>query len=311
MKLAACGLALLCACNCASALAASIQLNLKETTGKEIIIPAPDKPTIVAFLRIAQQQSADALAQLVKESDAHTIIVLSGGNSAEAVGKFIADNKLAAPIILDKDYELSGKLSVHVWPTTVVIAPDGTEAAHLAGLPPTYARDVHAYLQFAEKKIDKAALEQMLSAANVVAPTPQQAATRYVIIADALIEREQLADARAEIERGLKLQPNETSLKVALVRVMLKQKQYAEALAAADQLKDAAAPWQVNVLRAEALVALERWPEAKTAAADAVRLNPKPAQAHYLAGLVWAHDNDWPHAAESFRRAYESAQTKQ
>jgi hypothetical protein len=38
-----------------------------------------------------------------------------------------------------------------------------------------------------------------------------------------------------------------------------------------------------------------------------VKLNPNPAHAHYLAGLVHAHEQDWPRAAAAFRHAYESA----
>jgi tetratricopeptide (TPR) repeat protein len=144
------------------------------------------------------------------------------------------------------------------------------------------------------------------STRKVIAATTQQAATRYLIIANALMERGQFDAALAEIDRGLVRDAGEASLRLARVKVLIKLKQFDAAIAAAGQLGGAAPGWQAGELRGEALIALGRWPEAKLAVADAVKLNPHPGHAFYLSGLIAAQEQDWKAAAEAFRKAYEA-----
>jgi hypothetical protein len=292
--------------------AAAVQWTTTDAAGRDIAVPLADRPAVVVFLRAGQSHSDDALEQLkavvAKQPAAQVVLVFSGPDNAAAGKEYAAARRVAWPVVLDRDYAISGKHDVHVWPATVVIAAgNGAQLARLTGLPSSYAADLHAHLDFATRQIDEAARDQRLSTKQVVAATSQQAATRYVIIAKALLERGQVEAALVEVEQGLQREPNDVALRVTRAKILLRQKKFDAALAAGDQLAGAAAPWQVNVIRAEALVALERWPEAKAAAADAAKLNPNPAHAHYLTGLVHAHEQDWRSAAEAFRRAYESA----
>ena len=288
----------------------TIPWTARDTAGKEVAVPSRQHTTIVAFLRPGQPHSEEALKHIsdivAKQSaaPAGVVIVLSGPDNAAAASKI---NPGSAQVVLDAEYALSGKMNVHVWPATIVVTGDGMELARLSGMPATYATDLAAHLDFAAKKIDRAALEQRLTTRRVVAATTQQAATRFLIIANALLERGQVEQALAEIDQGLQRDANDVSLRLARARVLIKLKQFDAALAAVDQLKDAVPPWQSNVLRAEALIALERWPNAKTAVADALKLNPRPAHAHYLSGLILLHEQDYKSAAESFRKAYEAA----
>lgn len=300
-------LLVIAACSVASA-APHIAWTSRDNTGNAITVPAPDRATIIAFVRPGQSQSDELLKSIndtvTKQPSARVILILSGPDNIAGAAKLPAAGH---PIVLDPEYALSGQMSVHVWPETIVVAADGTEVARLAGMPQTFAADLSTQLDYATNKIDAAARDRKLATRQVVAPTSQQSATRYLIIADALLQRDELDQARAQIEQGLKLDATDPSLRVALIRVMLKQKQYAAALAAAEQLRDAVPPWQLNQLRAEALIGLDRWADAKLAASEAAKLNPHPSRAHYLCGLVLAHDKDYEHAAEAFRLAYESA----
>jgi tetratricopeptide (TPR) repeat protein len=299
-------LLLLAACGFANPQAQRVQWTSRDTSGNAITVPAPDRATIVAFVRPDQPQSIEMIQQLTdivaKQPVARVLLVLSGPDNVAAAGKIKAPH----PIVLDPEYALSGQMAVHVWPETILVAQDGTEITRLAGLPHTFAADLSTQLDFATNKIDAAARDRRLTTRQVVAATTQQSATRFLIIANALLDRDQFDQARAEIERGLKMDPNEPSLRVALVGVMVKQKQFAPALQMAEQLNGALPSWHVNQLRAEALIGLERWGDAKTAATEAVRLNPRPAHAHYLCGLIFTHDKDFEHAAASFRQAYEA-----
>jgi len=71
-----------------------------------------------------------------------------------------------------------------------------------------------------------------------------------------------------------------------------------------EQLDDGSTPaWQYNLLGARALAALNRWPEAKSAAEAALAENPNFPQAHLLLGQVYEHAGDWPRAAAEYRAA--------
>jgi tetratricopeptide (TPR) repeat protein len=290
--------------------AAEVRWTAKDTTGRDFVVPLADKPVVIAFLRPGQQQSDDAIEQvksvLAKQPAAQVVLIFSGPDNAAGAQQYAAARSLAWPLVLDRDYALSGSMNVHVWPATVVVGVDGTELARLTSLPATYAADLHAYLDFGAKKIDKVELDRRLSSRQVVAATTQQAATRFLILANALLERGQIDSAMTEIEQGLSRDGNDVSLRVARTKILLRQKKFDAALAAADQLTGAVPPWQSNLLRAEAFIALGRWPDAKSAAGEALKLNPSPSRANYLCGLIAEHEQDWKSAAESFRRAYEA-----
>jgi tetratricopeptide (TPR) repeat protein len=293
---------------------APVRWTARSTAGADVAVPIAGRVTIIAFLRAGQDQSDDAVKQIASataDSTATVVVVISGQNAPGAVGKFVADDKIRWPVVLDADYALAGTMSVRVWPTTLVVASDGAQAAHLAGLPQSFAADLPAYIEFAAKRIDAATLRSRLATTRLaVSDSPEQAAARHARVAITLLEQDRADAAAAEIEQGLKLAPNDAALRVARVRTLLKQKQYDAALADAEKLKGFAPSWQISLLRAEALTALQRWPDAKTAATEAIDLNPAPASAFYQLGQVYAHDKDWEHAADAFRRAYESTQTK-
>ena len=298
----------------APARGAEVRWSAKDSAGRDVVIPAPGKPTVVAFLRPGQQQSDDALAQMKsvveKQPAAQVVLVFSGPDNAAAAQAYAAARRVTWPVVLDSDYALSGRMDVHVWPATIVVGTDGIELARLTSLPTSYAADLHAQVDFAAKKIDKGELNRRLSTRQVVAATSQQAATRFLIIANALLERGQVDEALVEIEQGLSREPNDVSLRMGRAKILLKQQKFDAALAVADQLAGSIPPWQCNVLRAEALIALGRWSDAKVAADEAVKLNPNPSRAHYLCGQVYAHEKDWERAAQAFRQAYEATVAK-
>jgi predicted negative regulator of RcsB-dependent stress response len=293
--------------------APKVQWTARDATGKDIIVPVADRPTVIAFLRAGQDQSGDAVAAIrdvtSKLPAVQIIVAFSGPNSADATSQFVQKQKITWPVVLDGDYAASGKMSVHAWPTTIIVAADGTQVAHLGGMSQTFQTDLAAYLDFAAGKIDRAALDQRLTTRQVVEDTPQQAATRQYSAATRSLERGKLDQAKAEIEAGLKAVPNDPGLLLMLARVQIKSSQPTKALALLDQLKDSAPAWQLNLLRAEAMISLDRWDDAKLAVGEAVKLNPNPSSAYYLTGLVLAHDKDWEHAADAFKKAYEATAT--
>ena len=222
----------------------------------------------------------------------------------DAGAKLLKD--LAWPVVPDADYAVVGACRIHVWPTTLIVSPEGAELVHLAGLPQTYARDLAAWLAFATKKIDQAGLDKQLTATDVIVDSHQQQAARHLQVAQQLMEKGLADPARAEIDQGLKLAPAEPKLLLLSAKVMLLQKDAAGALAAAEKLDPKSVPAsQLGTLKGAALVAMKQPDKAIPILTEALKLNPTPMETYYFLGLAYQQKGKGAEAAEAFRTAFE------
>ena len=289
-------------------------LTLKDSQNRDVSIPAPAKVTLLAFLRPGQAQTDEVLkllAPYAARPDIQLIAVVSGDDAA-AGSQSLTRAKWSAPIIIDTDYALSGRLSVKVWPTTVVVgtlAANGAIDAHLAGLPATFANDLAATVDFATGKIDRAAFDKALANREVVAESGQQRAARFVEVATRLAARGMADETRAELAKALELKPTDPAILLAIARVDLIIAAPQDALAILAQIKpgNGATPGDINVLKGWAAIQLAQWPQAKDLLIQAANLNPDPAEAFYLLGRVYDHDGDAIKAAEFYRKAFEKS----
>jgi len=281
----------------------------QDTAGTSITIPRKDRVTLLLFLRAGQNQSVrtikSAEAALRGAPPAQVLVVLSGGGKAEQAGAFA--KKIRWSVIMDEDFSLFGKFQVRVWPTTLVILPDGRELARLSGLPRSYVRDVSAYLSFAAGKIDRKTLTQALSRASTVTDTPHQMAKRHLLAANRLLERGRVKLAQQEVQRGLKLLPKDPPLLLAKARILLLLNGPGQAFSLLEGLgEEAALAGKVNFLKGWALVAMRRWDRAIQVLRAAVKLNPDRAGSYYLLGVAYQRRGLSGDALKAFRAAFES-----
>ena len=282
----------------------------KTVGGQEVAVPAADRATVVLFVRAEQPQSREAIRQLksVAAEGAQVLLVISGTDAADKAKPLQEAAEVSWPIVADPDYSASGAMSVHVWPTTVVVNSAGQVTAHLPGLAKGYAADLGDHVAFAGGKIDRATLQERLQSRTVVADGPREKAGRHLQVAMGLLEKGRLEPAAAEVAEGLKLAPEDGLLQLAMSRVQLLQEKPAEALATLEKIKPGAVPeWQRATAKVRILIGLGQWDEAAAALPAAMKLNPNPAEAHYLAGLIHEHANESAKAAAAFRAAYEAA----
>lgn len=289
---------------------AAIALTLKTVDGAEVKVPNAECPTVLLFVRADHQPSAQALDQakmLLKDPKAAQAIVILSGESAPAGAKALAaDGKYPWPIVVDGEFALSGQLSVYAWPTTLVIRADGRQVAHLPGVSKSFTQDLEAYLAFASNQIDQAGLEHRLNDHDVVADTDQKIANRHIAVAHRLLDKGMPEQARLELEQGIKHEPNDPELKLAMADVLLVLGQPADALKQIEEIGEKLPAVQLNLARARALVAMKKLDEAKPLLLEIVKLNPDPAEAYYTLGLLYQQQNDAQKSAAAFQAAFEA-----
>ncbi|HUO09469.1 MAG TPA: tetratricopeptide repeat protein [Phycisphaerae bacterium] len=290
--------------------AAPPNLTLRDTQSNPHTIPA-QTPTLLLFLRADQQQSLDELSQLqplLKDRTDLQVLAILSGDDAPANAPRLAE-KCPWPIIADTNYAASGKFEVHVWPTTVLVGNSGgggQNVVHIPGLPVSFATDLSAYLDFAAGRIDRAALDKRLANRDLVVDTSDQKAARHVEVAQRLAAQGMKDEARAEIAKALALNPTDGALLLNIARTELVTGDPDSAEKILDSAKwGGVSPMQVNTLKAWVAIQRNQFPAARQLLEQSITLNPDPAEADYLYGLVLQHDGDIPKAASYFRQAFE------
>ena len=291
----------------------SVQWSAKDIKGAAVSVPA-DRPSVLAFIRADQDLTRQVLAAIQKTvvdtRMAQVVLIFSGPLAEKQAQQQAWENSQNWPIVADSAFSASGKLNIHVWPTTLVINPTGQEVAHLAGATRNFSQELEAYLALAAGKIDKQGLEQRLTTREVIIDGPRERAARHVRMAQQFFSQERTSQAKAELDKALALQPDDAASKLLMSKLLVAEGKPAEALKAIEGVDPASTSgWRIGVGRLRVLIALGRWDEAKALASEVTKLNPDPGEAHYLSGLVWAHSQDWEKAAAAFRSAYEAVQS--
>jgi len=306
------------ALSCASVLAANappppVAWTAHDISGNEVRVPVAKPaagPAVLLFAMADQTRSRDAAKQLtdaLKVGGATVIVVVSGEGAAEGAHRFAAVDGATWPIVADPDYSASGAFNVHVWPTTVIVSPEGAIVGHVAGLPKSYLADVEAHVALASGRINQTELEHRLSGQSVVGDDPEQMAARHVTVAERLLDKDLKQEAGRELDAAIKLNPSSPQTKFAVARLSLAVGRTDAAATVLESIPaNTVSPSQMNLLRGKVLCAQGKWDPAIALLTDAVKLNPQPAEAWYSLGRAYEHLNQLAKAAEAYRKAFES-----
>jgi tetratricopeptide (TPR) repeat protein len=285
-----------------------VRLTAKDALGAAVDVPDAKQPTVLLCLLAGQPQTGQAVAALrgvLATSPGAQVVAIVSGEGAAARVKQMTDDKFPWRIVTDADHATSGKLSVHAWPTTVIVSSTGAQVMHLAGLPKGYANDVEAYLAFAAGRIDRAAVDERIAKREMVADSPAQMAERHLQVARRVMQRGFTEQARGAVEQALKLQPDNAAVQEMMAEVLLNLGETKAAGTMLDRVERSEIGPRARLLRGRWLITAGRWDDARGVLLQAVHLNPDPAEAYYQLGLVHQHDGNWPLAAEAFRKAFE------
>lgn len=291
--------------------AVAVKWSATDLQGKKLAVPAADRPTLILFVRADQPQSQQAVQQALPviqtAGNVQSILVLSGHQDQATAQKLAQQLEWIGSVVLDPEYAASGQMQIHVWPTTVLVNSSGEQVAHLGGVSNTYANELSAYLTFAAGTIDRATLAQKLATTRVVGDSNAQMASRHLQVAERLLEKGRLDEARAELAEGLKREPGSVPLKVAMAKVLLQLNDAKGAMELVDGLDPAAvAPWQLSLLRGKAALAQNQVDQAIMHLQGALKLNPNPAEVQYELGKAYQQKGDHQQAAAAFRAAFEA-----
>lgn len=292
----------------------AIGLALTTITGQQLKIPSGDKPTVLVFSRAGHGQQQGILAMLKKAGtiDAQVILILGGEDARVEARRMTNAREVAWPIVPDSKDEIFVQVEVHVWPTTMILRPDGTQAGRIAGAPESLASSLPAYIDFAAGKIDRAALTQRLAAHTTVGDTPARHIARQLETARKLQASGKTAPACQVLAQAMQDFPESAAIQVELVNALIRNHQAPDALQLLKKVPaDAMPPGQRDVMLARILLEQKKWTEARNVLAATIKRDPRLAEAHYLAGRIYEQEGDWPQAARSYRTARELEKQQQ
>ncbi len=218
--------------------------------------------------------------------------------------KFRQDRGITAPLALDADRTLFGKLGLIVFPTTIVITPDG-HLAHVISLhDDSYPRTLDAYIHHALGTIDDAALKERLAAHTEDNPSPRSQASAHRGLARSLREKGHLTEARAELITAREQDPANHEVLLDLVDIDIELADLDEADAILATLLET----NPNDIRSKELKGIVLFRRGELDAArkvlqDALTLNPAPQRIHYYLGRIAESTGDTRGALEHYREA--------
>lgn len=283
----------------------------KDVTGQTVEVPAADRPTLIVFVMAGQPQSKEALQTLTaaaaKRPRLRLVALVSGERATVQAAEVARESGWRGAMIADTDFALANKMATRVWPTTSLVVTGGEQVMHIGGLPKSFAHDLEAYLDFASGQIDRAKLDARLAEHGAVTDSPKLASQRHVQVAHQLLDAGKLDAARHELDEARKLDAANPGITVAAAQLAILEGKAGDALTLLKTLPPDALPvWQLAQMRGRALVATGQWDAAAAELTSALRLNPDPAEAHYLLGLVYQQKGQFDKAAAEFRAAFEA-----
>ncbi len=300
-----------------------IQWKMNSLAKTEIHIPAKNQPTLLVFVMVGQKRSDKALTQIqkvVQKTKSLQVVALVSGKSAlEKAPQLKKQFPWLTHVVTDPTYQWAGKMSVHVWPVSVVVNAAGQCVGRLVGLSDAFSYDLEAYLAFASGKLDEAGLKKKLQQRIMVKESSREQANLNLRVAQRLLDKGLFSAAKQQLIKGIKSYPDHGPIRLALAQVYL---QMDKPDLASEQLKKwVASPkksenlpphssnlsWEWELVRARIALTQKKWDEAK--ARLTVLVNQKPASkiAHYLLGRVLEHQGQWEQAAMYFRKAFEQS----
>lgn len=218
--------------------------------------------------------------------------------------KLRRDNAITAALALDADRAFYARVGIIAFPTTIIIDKDGKLENVISLHSSEYQNLLDAHVGHALGNLSDEQLAQRLAARPSSESSPRSAAAAHRAMARLMREKGDLASAKAELEKGRKLDPDNRELLLDLADLDL----FAGNLDASDEMLQLVLASQPDHKRAKQLKGIilfrrGQLDEAQTVLEDALKLNPSPELAHYYLGRIFEQRGQLPQALEQYRAA--------
>lgn len=284
---------------------------LQTVGGQDVEFAAPPEVAVVlSFVRMGQEKSEAVMRELAKLDPAiaektQVLTLITNPGEGDPV-EWVKTLGVQYPVLLDKGEEVYSKYGVMVAPQTAIIAPDGKLkgeiGGHTADFKPALEEKLREVLGMPKLEDKSAAVEKdqpperkkamrELAKAQVLLKRKMKTKAipqlkesiasddKYVepklLLAELLLDEggpENLAEAEAQVNKAVEVEPNNTGAKIGLARVKAAKGDYEGAVATLE---------------------------------EAAKITPKPAKIYYFLGRMHQDAGKMDKAAEAYRHSAE------
>jgi Flp pilus assembly protein TadD len=278
-----------------------------DIAGKQVTVPAKsDMATALILVSADEPNSPDYVQALRtalttdKQPKAQYIVIVAGKQASNRARE-IAAKANGWPVVSDPDDVASTALDVHGWPLAVVLDRTGLEMARLTGGGNLLATKMRAYLSMADGQINQQQLAAELNPGPLPKASPTTQAVRDLRVATMMVQQRKAEQAITYLNQTKSTSP---TAQVVRAKALVQLGQPDEALRTVDRLQPGSVPAaDVELVRAMAWVAAERWSLARPLLEQYVVQHPEVAEAHMLLGKIYERDGNLPGAVEQYKAA--------
>ncbi|MBI5191344.1 MAG: redoxin domain-containing protein [Nitrospirae bacterium] len=287
---------------------------LKDTQGNDVTLSGYTGKVVVAlFFRPDQEKSHDAMADLQKVHAKYAskgVVVLGimpePGQKAK-LAEEMEHEKVTYTVLLDDGKAAYGGWGVFLYPTTGILGKDGRLFRHIPSHNRKYADTVEGNVRLALGEINEGQLNELLNPKEIERLSPEQKkAERHMMLGQRMVERKLLDRAAHEYEQAVEADPSLAAARVAYGFVLLKmgdpakaKEHFAKAVEQDPKVDDG----KTGLGAAE--VAAGELDKGIATLEDALKLNTKPARAHFELGKAYEKKGAADKASENYRKAAE------
>lgn len=218
--------------------------------------------------------------------------------------QFRRDRAISAPLALDPDHALYAKLGLIVFPTTLVVNPDGKLAQVISLHGDAYKHDLDAYIRHSLGSISDDELARRLAEPTTHEGTPKSLASAHRALARSMRQKGRLDAARQELNLALQQDPDNREILLDLADLDLATGDFDAADATVRKVLQAQ-PDHRRAKQLQGIVLFDRgrFDEAEAVLVEALTLNPTPEIAHYYLGRICEQQGRTTEALEHYREA--------
>ena len=269
------------------------------------------KVKVVIFWRTEQKRSYLALkdAQNVlsefKGKDVNVISVIGDKETLDEAKKFLSDNNINFPLLIDNERQLYGDYGIRVFPTTMIINKEGVLVDSIPSRPASYRLKLNGYIKKALGEIDEEGLETMLHPKREAVDDAALEANRLYNLSLKFVNMRMYDQAIESAANSIKAKPDLTKSHILIGYLYLEVNEAEKALEAFDRaLELDPESHDAQTGRGSALIMMGEIDNAIEILTTAALANPYPQKTYYELGKAYEIKGDKDKSVEMYKKAF-------